>query len=193
MGSYETITPQTWPEADGKALGPADAAVVVRLFSDFQCPYCRQFAEGVEGQIYQDYVKTGQVRFEYHHFIVIDQNVGGNESRRAAEASECASQQGDFWNYHEMLYTNQQGEGSGAFSDQRLKEFASVLGYDMGQFNTCFNSTEAADAVVQDEALADSYQLRATPSLLVNDTLLQNPLDYNAVKAAIDEALSQAQ
>jgi protein-disulfide isomerase len=193
VGSYETITKQDWPEADGKALGPADAPVVVKLFSDYQCPYCRLFAEGVEGQIYEDYVKTGQVRFEYHHFIVIDQNVGGNESRRAAEASECASQQGDFWNYHDMLYTNQQGEGTGAFSDLRLKEFASVLGYDMQQFNSCFNSSAAADAVVQDEAQADSYQLSATPSLLVNDIQVQNPLDYNVVKAAIDAALSQAQ
>lgn len=78
-GEFITVEKGTWPQADGKALGAADAPVVLREFSDFQCPYCRQFSENIQKQIINDYVATGKVRFEYHHYIVIDGNVGGKD------------------------------------------------------------------------------------------------------------------
>jgi len=193
VGEFNTIEPQEWPQADGKALGPADAPVVVREYSDFQCPFCRQFSAGVQDQIINDYVETGKIRFEYHHFIVIDGNVGGTESRMAAQASECASEQGRFWDYHEMLFANQQGEGTGAFSDDRLKAFAAALDLETGKFNACLNSNRAASGVTADEAQAKARQVNATPALFINDQKVENPLDYTTVKAAIDEALGSAE
>jgi len=80
----------------------------------------------VERQLIDEYVATGKARFEYHHYIVVDRIVGGNESQRAAEASECANEQGEFWNYHKMLFANWNGEGEGAFVDRRLKIFAAT-------------------------------------------------------------------
>lgn len=189
-GSFVTVEPKEWPQADGKALGPADAPVVIRDFSDFQCPFCRQFAQGVKDQIIEQFVSTGQVRFEYHHFIVIDGNVGGNESRRAAEASECAAEQNRFWDYHDMLFANQLGEGNGAFNDSRLKAFAEALGLDTEQFNSCFDSRKYRRVVEDDEKLARSYKLTGTPSLLVDDQLIQNPLDFSIVTAAIAAAIA---
>jgi protein-disulfide isomerase len=189
VGEFTTVEKRTWPQAEGKTLGPADATVVLREFSDYQCPYCRQFTITIQDQILKDYVETGKVRFEYHHFIVIDPNVGGTESRRAAEASECANDQGMFWDFHQMLFVNQQTEGSGAFSDDRLRAFAKAMGLDTNKFNSCFNASSTADKVTKDEALGKTYNIRGTPSLFVNDTLVNNPLDYNTVKAAIDEAL----
>lgn len=190
VGEFTTVEPRQWPQPDGKALGPADAPVVLREFSDFQCPYCQQFWETTQNQIIKDYVETGKVRFEYHHFIVIDGNVGGNESRMAAQASECASDQGKFWDYHEILFANQQGEGTGAFTDARLKAFAGALGLDTGKFDSCLNSSGAKGKVVTDEAQARSLKISGTPALFVNDKKIENPLDYAAVKAAIDEALN---
>ena len=192
VGEFITVEKGTWPKADGKALGAADSPVVLREFSDFQCPYCRQFTENIQQQIINDYVTTGKVRFEYHHFIVIDGNVGGDESRKAAQASECASEQGMFWDYHEMLFTNQQGEGTGGFSNDRLKAFAAALGLDSGKFNSCLNSSRAAGNVTADDVQARSLKIGGTPALFVNDTVVKNPMDYAAVKAAIDEALSGA-
>ncbi len=191
QGGFVTVQPQTWPDASGKVLGPQNAAVVVQEFADFQCPYCRQFHDSILPQIISQYVATGKIRFEYHHFIVIDNNVGGSESRHAAEASECANEQGKFWDYFNMLFTNQQAEGSGAFSDSRLKAFAGAMGLDTAKFNACFDSHKYAQNVTADEALAASYRLDSTPSLLVNKTLVQNPLDFTSVKTAIDAALSQ--
>lgn len=188
-GAFVTPAAQTWPQASGKAMGPANAKVVVQEFADFQCPYCRQFHDNVLSQIISQDVATGKIRFEYHHFIVIDQNVGGNESRRAAEASECANDQGRFWDYFNMLFTNQGTEGSGAFADNRLKAFAATLGLNTTQFNSCLDSGKDAQKVTADEALAGSHNLQGTPSILVNGTLVQNPLDASAVQAAIDAAL----
>jgi protein-disulfide isomerase len=192
VGEFATVAPQTWPQPDGKALGPADAKVVIKEFSDYQCPYCRMFHENIQAQLVKDYVETGKIRFEYHHFIVIDANVGGNESQRAAEASECAVEQGKFWDFHEMLFANQQAEGSGGFSDDRLRAFAKSMGLDTGKFNSCFNSGKMADKITVDEAMGKALNIRGTPSLFVNDQPVNNPLDYEALKAMIDEALNGA-
>jgi protein-disulfide isomerase len=183
------VDKQTWPQANGKTLGPANAKVVVTEFADFQCPYCKDFHDVVLQKLIQQYVATGKVRFEYHHFIVIDQNVGGVESRRAAEASECANELGSFWDYFNTLFANQQTEGSGTFSDDRLKTMAANLGLDTGKFNTCLDSRRDAGLVTADEGLAVAYHLNSTPSILINNSLVANPLDYASIQAAIEAGL----
>lgn len=189
VGDITTIEPGTWPQADGKALGPADAKVVVTEFADFQCPYCRIYNETIQPQIIADYVTTGKIRYEYRHFIVIDGNVGGTESRRAAEATECALQQDRFWDFHEILFANQAGEGEGAFANNRIKAFAESLGLDMNQFNSCFDGRKTQNQVTIDEAQARTFGVNGTPSLFVNGKKVDNPIDYPTIKAAIDAAL----
>lgn len=192
-GDFTTPESRAWPMEDGKALGAADAPVVIREFSDFQCPFCRNFSSGTQKQIIDQYIETGQVRFEYHHFIVIDGNVGGNESRRAAEASECAAEQNRFWDYHEILFANQIGEGVGGFNDARLRQFAQALKLDTDQFNQCFNSGKYASVVSDDETLARSLRVTGTPSVFINDTKIENPLDFAAIQAAIQAELATNQ
>jgi protein-disulfide isomerase len=192
VGTIVPAPTQTWPQANGKTLGPADAKVVVSEFADFQCPYCKEFHDKIIPQIISNYVATGKVRFEYHHFIVIDGNIGGTESRHAAEASECANAQGKFWDYFSLEFANQGQEGGGAYSDSRLKAFAATVGLDTAKFNTCFDSHQFAQKVVADEQLANAHQLNSTPSLLVNNVLVQNPMDFTAVQVAIEAALKQA-
>ncbi len=189
---FQTVAKGTWPQEDGKAIGPADAKVVVREFSDFQCPYCRLFTTSVQKQIIDQYVATGKIRFEYHHFIVIDGNVGGNESRHAAQASECAADQGAFWDYHEIVFANQQGEGTGSFTDARLNAFAVSLGLDEAKFSACLNSSDAANRVRADENLARSLNVNATPTIFVNDVKVDNPLNIDSLKATIDAAIAAA-
>jgi len=190
IGAFVTPAPVDWPMADGKALGPPDAQVVVQEYVDFQCPFCGQFATTIEPQLVEQYVASGKVRLEFRHFIVVDGNVGGSESRRAAEASECASEQGRFWDYQLLVFSNQQGEGQGAFADRRLKAFAETLELDTGKFNACFDAGRYASTVRADEARARSLGLDSTPSILVNGKLVANP-DFNSIAAAIDAELNQ--
>jgi protein-disulfide isomerase len=192
VGEIVTVAPQSWPNAAGKNLGPAEASVVVVEYADFQCPFCRQYHDSVQPQLIDEFVKTGKVRYEYRHFIIIDRNVGGTESRRAAEASQCAVDQGKFWDYAEILFANQGQEGSGAFSDARLKAFAGAIGLDTDKFNTCLESDTYAAEVRADEAQAASLQLGGTPSVLVNGVKVANPLNYGQLQATIENSLAQA-
>ena len=142
----------------------------------------------MERQLIDQYIATGKVRFEYRHFIVIDGNIGGTESRRAAEASECANEQGDFWNYHQMVFANWNGEGQGAFADRRLKSFAEALGYDTAQFNACFDGRRYASAVESDEALARARGVSGTPAIFMNGALI-NANIWNSTRGGFDFTL----
>jgi protein-disulfide isomerase len=175
----------TVPYSFGKALGAATAPIVIQEFGDFQCPFCNLFHQTVQPQIVEQFVSTGIVRFEFHHSIVVDGNVGGSESRRAAEASECANEQNLFWNYHSAVYANQNGEGEGAYADTRLTAIAQTVGLDMTRFNACFSSGKYAQAVKADEQLAASLGVRGTPTVFVNGQRVENPMDFNQIAALV--------
>ena len=186
IGEIVVVPTETYPAADGKALGPAGAKALVQEFADFQCPFCGRYATTVEPLLIKDYIPGGQVRYEYHHFVIIDGNVGGHELQSAAEASECANEQGQFWNYHKMLFANQQTEGSGAFSDRRLKAFAGALGLDQAKFDACFDSHKFASVVNFDKTLGEQMGVNSTPSLFINGVKVSNPLDYTEIKQRLD-------
>src|SRR5690606_17287626 len=86
---------------DGPSAGPKDAKVTVVTFSDFQCPYCARATRTVEElkQFYGD-----KIRIAYRHFPLSQHT----RATPAAEASHCADEQGKFWEYHDVLYQNQQ-------------------------------------------------------------------------------------
>jgi protein-disulfide isomerase len=191
IGDIVSIEPREWPMADGAALGPAGAPVLIQEFSDFQCSFCRQFAQGVKNRLVEEYISTGQVRLEHRHYIVVDSNAGGNESRRAAEASECAREQGQFWNYYEILFANQNRPGSGTYADRRLKAFAETLGLDTGAFNACFDGRRYSSQVQADQSLGDSLGVRGTPTLFVNGIQVQNPLNFAEFQSMIDPLLAR--
>lgn len=170
LGAIVTIPTQVFAQASGKTLGAADAPVTILVFSDFQCTACDAFAEGVEQTVIDTYVDTGRAKLEYRHYIVIDGNVGGSESRDAAEASECANEQGQFWNFHDLLFANQGAEGSGVFTVRRLKAMGASLGLDTAAFDACVDSGRHAATVRADEVLAQQYGVTGTPTVFINGT-----------------------
>lgn len=84
--------------------GNPDASVTIVEFSDFQCPFCAKFHETTLDQIEQDYVSTGKVNFVYRDFPV--QSTHPN-AIPAALASECADDQGKFWDMYDKIFENQ--------------------------------------------------------------------------------------
>ncbi len=168
-----------------KSDGAEDAPVVVVEYADFQCPFCRQFATGPERRLREDYVESGQVRFAFRYLAFI-----GNESRWAAEASECANEQGRFWNYHDKLFEEQGGENVGTFSQDNLKRFAAELELDAEQFNQCLDSGEYRNKVQQEVAEGEQLGVRSTPTIFVNGQLITPGSDYQTLQAAVKTALS---
>jgi protein-disulfide isomerase len=166
------------------SLGEANAPVTVVEYADYQCPYCKVFAQGAQQQLIQNYVDTGQVRFVFQNFTFI-----GQESFSAAEAAQCAADQGQFWAYHDLLFEKQGAENSGVFTVANLKQYAVDLGLDSAEFDPCLDSNRYLSLVQQQTAEAQRLGLTSTPSVLVDGKLVRNGSQYDVLQAAVDTAL----
>ncbi len=180
-------TPTNVPE-NGLTLGNANAPHTIDVWSDFQCPYCRDFATADEPQLVTNYVATGKAKLVWHDELVIDGLVGGTESLDAANAARCAADQGKFWPYHDWLYTNQYSEGSGAFTKARLKTIGAMMGgLDTAKFDSCVDGgTHNAEIQAEQKTLPTSTP--STPTIVVDGKVLTG-FDYATVSAALNTAL----
>lgn len=175
-----------------REMGPADAKVVVEIFSDFQCPWCGVFARGPEITLREQYAETGKIRYIYRNFPVVDDFVAnGTESHLAAQAALCAGDQGEFWIYHDALYLNQsQTENSGNLSRPRLYALAVQLQLDGIVFEKCMGDQTHKNVVDADAALAQSLGIDATPNFLVNGQQVEiKTTDFQQLFDAIDASL----
>jgi protein-disulfide isomerase len=167
---------------DANTLGPANAPVTVVEFSDFRCGYCRRAFSSTNQQIISTYVNTGQVRFVYKHLAIL-----GTESIQAAVASECAADQGKFWDYHDQLFTYQ--VNGGTLSRESLGQTAQQLGLDMNRFNTCLDNQETISRVQADLDEAQSLGLTGTPSYLIDGKPIIGAQPFQTLAQAIDAEL----
>ncbi len=143
---------------EDRVLGDQQAKLTLVLYEDFQCPYCGKFFNESEKPIRESYVNTGILQLVYRDFSFL-----GIESARSAEAARCAGDQNKFWEYHDYLYTHQNGENKGAFSDKHLKEFAQVLGLDQNTFDQCFDNSKYAQKVSDSNVEARGAGVVGTP------------------------------
>jgi protein-disulfide isomerase len=190
LASSTSTATASAPAGDtGSVAGPADAKVVVMDFSDFQCPHCKTWAESVEPQLRAEYVDTGKVQLDYKHFLVISK-----ESEYAANAAECAAEQGLFWPYHDLLFAQQGLQGRDTVSPSNLKRLGTQIGgLDTAQFNACVDSNKYQELIYRDVQEGNDLGVTGTPSIFVNGTKVDASQDYNAVKAAIEAALASGQ
>ncbi|MCL4559837.1 MAG: DsbA family protein [Chloroflexi bacterium] len=170
-----------------KSMGEIAAPVVVVEYGDYQCPACGRFASTVKPKIVEEFVKTGQVRFVFRSFQFI-----GEESQWAAEAAECANEQGKYWEYYEKVYSKQAGENAGAFRKEKLVQFAAEIGLQTESFNQCLASGKFTEKVKAETLEAQKLGLRSTPSLLVNGKLVEGGAQYEILSQKIREALAKS-
>lgn len=172
--------------ADDDAMkGDASAPVTIIEFSDFQCPFCGRFFEDALPQIEDKYVKTGKVKFVYRDFPLESIHP---QARPAAEAAECAHEQGKFWEFHDKLFANQQG-----LSVDNFKKWAQELGLESTQFNDCVDSKKYADEVSKDLADGSAAGVSGTPAFFVNGHELSGAQPFSAFEAVIEAELAAAQ
>lgn len=173
-------------QTDGLTMGDPNATVTVVEFADFQCPYCGVYWEQLEPTIIENYVNTGKVKFVYHPFSFLGSG-SWDESIKSAEAAYCANDQGLFWEYRAILYSNQNGENQGAFSKAKLIAFAEAIDLDKKTFEQCLTDGTHADDVTASTEAASNYGATFTPSFLINGTIV----GMNDLVAAIDAAISK--
>jgi len=173
------------PQANGNTMGDPNAPVRIIEYGDFQCPYCLRFWQQTEPQIIETYITTGEVYFEYR-------SVGafiGPESAAAAEAAYCAGDQGKFWEYHDTLFANWTGENVGDFTAAKLQQYAETVGLDQKAFNSCMANGTHAARVQQDADDAQADGIHATPSFLINGTLIEGAQPFEVFQEQIEAEL----
>lgn len=126
------------------------------------------------------------MRFEYKHFAFL-----GAESILAAEAAECANEQGQFWPYHDLLFANQRGENQGAFNNEVFRFLAIALALDEPAFDNCVASRRYREDVQNETATARQRGVQSTPTLFINGERIEGALPFNQIQTLIEAELAK--
>ncbi|WNO75161.1 MULTISPECIES: DsbA family protein [unclassified Streptomyces] len=150
-------------------VGADDAPSTLTIWEDFRCPVCAQF-ENLFRDTIHELVAAGQIKVEYHLATIIDGNMGGSGSLRAANAAACAQDVGDFAPYHDVLFQNQPPEPDDAFgNNDRLIELAGkVEGLDTPGFRSCVEDGKHDSWVAKSNTAFQNGGFRGTPTVLLN-------------------------
>jgi protein-disulfide isomerase len=167
----QTVVPHEHSAVNGNSMGDPAATVKLVEFSDYQCPYCRNFWKDTESQVVDAYVKTGKVYFTARsagNWVSGNMGGGGVESQNAAMAAYCAADQNKFWDMYDALFTNVLGEEAGSFTSRRLQAIAQSAGLDVNAFNACYSSNKYLSQVNQDFADAKAARITGTPFFTIS-------------------------
>lgn len=177
------LTAGTFP-----AKGNKDAKVTIVEFADFRCPFCEKFFSDTEPQILKDYVDTGKAKFIFRNYAFL-----GPASVVAANAAECANEQGKFWDMYDYLYKNQPSESDiSMYTVANLTSgAATAIGLNTDQFSSCLSSNKYDKNQAADLAEGQSIGVSGTPTFYINGTQLVGAQPYASIKAVIDQELAK--
>jgi protein-disulfide isomerase len=168
------------PTDERPTLGPEDALVTLVVFSDFQCPFCARLGETV----HEITSKHPDVRVVFRNMPLANHP----RARDAARAALAAARQNKFWEMHDLMFTEQKTLGDADFT-----ALAERLGLDTDQFASDMADPEIERLVAEDEALAGSFGIQATPSSFVNGRFVRGAPPLAAYESLIAEERSRAQ
>lgn len=173
------VVDETMFPASAHAIGPDAAAYVLRVFSDFQCPFCRAFVLDVQPNIEALLLSRGDVRLEFHHFPL--KSIHPNAAP-AAEAAECAASiagEDGFWRFHDLLFEQQPNWARVLDPSAAFASLAADAGIDAASFGTCLGSGEFASVVdTAHRAASEGLMLTGTPTVFLNGLKLG---DYSSL------------
>jgi len=109
-----------------------------------------------------------------------------NRAKPAAEAAQCANEQGKFWEFHDKVFANQS-----AISDDDLKKYATEVGLNVEAFSTCFSSGKFRADVEKDAAEGSKVGVTGTPAFFVNGRFLSGAQPFDAFKNMIEDELKR--
>src|SRR5213594_1668352 len=147
---------------DNPALGRRDAPVTIVEFSDYQCPFCRQFVTATLPALKSAYIDAGKVRWVFRDFPLDRIHP---HARKASEAARCAGDQGKYWEMHDLLFRNQQ-----ALAPDQLPAHAGTLGIDAAAFAACLGGGKYANAVQKNFGDGAAAGVNGTPSFVIGRT-----------------------
>jgi len=159
-------------------LGSPDAPITIVEWGDYQCTYCYKFHQETLNKINEDFIQTGKVKIIFKDFPL-----NGPDSKLAAEASYCAHDQEKYWQYHDEIYKNWEGERTGWITRDSLTKFAEITKLDINEFNKCLDEHKYQDKINSLYEYGKDIGINATPSFLIfnNENIIKirgnQPLD----------------
>ena len=148
----------------GITMGSDSAPVEIMEFSDFECPFCGQFARVQMPDVKQRLLSTGKVRWRF----VNSPLQGHMKSPYAHLAAACAAEQNRFWEMHDLIYERQEDWVSARDPLKLLAEYATQAGVDRSRYDSCISERRAWGRVLADKALSDSLGVNGTPTFFIN-------------------------
>ncbi|MBI5072174.1 thioredoxin domain-containing protein [Candidatus Falkowbacteria bacterium] len=174
-----SVTPVPAVTSDDHVQGSANAKVTLIEYSDFECPYCARHKDTTD-QIIQNY--GDKVRIVFRHYpLSFHPN-----AQKAAEASECAAEQGKFWEMYDKIFA---ANNAGTMSVDKWKAEAKSLGLNTKKFNECLDSGKYAAEISAEEQAGVAAGVEGTPATFVNGELVSGALPYDQFKSIIDSKL----
>jgi len=174
------VDKSAYAQQNGFSVGDPNAPVKVVEYSNYTCSHCKDFALNSEESFVQKYVDTGKVYFSFHNFPF-----QGDTTGPAVAASHCAADQNAFWQYKKLLFTY--SGYPGGFDTNSLYDYAGRLGLDRNAFKSCFESAETQAKISSDRDAALADNVSATPSFIVNGTLVY----LDTLDATVDAELAR--
>lgn len=172
-GLSESLTLEAHPDTN------ANAAVTITEFADLQCPACKAAKDVVLDDLIAE--RGDDFRLEFRHFPL---SAIHRYAMEAAEATECAGDQGKFWDMVDVIYDNQS-----QLSSETLDTWGEELGLDMDLYGRCRDSHVKRDAILDQYAEGQSAGVRGTPTFFVNGQ--QVPSTKEALTNAIDSTMNE--
>ena len=156
------ITMDTFLSNGSPILGDPNAPITLVEFGDYQCHYCNVFFQSIEKDILKNYVDTGKVKI-----IFKDYNIIGEDSVIASQGAHCANDQGLFWEYHDILYSNWTGENNGWASSENLAIFAQQIDLNMNKWSECMKKGSHSQIILKSNDDARTLELTGTPAFFI--------------------------
>jgi len=150
-------------ENGSPVLGSESAPITIVEFGDYQCEACYAWFHNTRDTLIDNYIETGKAKL-----VFVDLPFLGRDSPKAAQASYCAEDQGQYWEYHTMLYTFQDGHPDSGWADRdRLNSFAFSLDMNMDEFNDCMDSSKYQKRVKANYDEAVKNDVQSTPTFII--------------------------
>jgi protein-disulfide isomerase len=167
-------------------LGSPSAPVTIIEFGDYQCPNCKRWFLNTKPDIVTNYIDTGKA-----NLIFVDIAFLGKDSMPAARATYCAEEQGQYWDYHGFLYSNQMTIDNGWANIDSLKGYAYNLGLDMDLFESCIDSEKYNERVQFNTDESTKNGITGTPTFFIvgpqgQQEVIMGPQPFSVFEKIID-------
>lgn len=178
---------QTYCQELSKCEGNKNAKVTIIEYSDFQCPFCKQYFDETYNKLKKDYIDTNKVYYVFKDYPLPTHP----QAPKAAESANCAAEQNKFWAMHDTLFKNQSQWSGQSNAIEIFKKFAGNLKLDQQKFDQCLDSGKYETYTKNEQSEGLKMGVSGTPTLFINGKKIVGAQDYDTIlKTEIETALN---